>query len=218
MVLQRPLGACLNRPMDAQQLHDHMVARLFALCTSQGGAQAVADKAKVSAEYLRQVLRGQPGRNGVPRGLGKRVLLKLDSAYPGWMDTQHPSGGAGSRGAVAQVLSEPRQDYAILSWGAIMHTQPLPARFAVELPDDAMAPRGRKGALAIFDRTLTPLAGDGVLVRDRTGALFFRSYREKRPGHWTAEPDNAGFHSLDSLADGLEVLGVLDGVLRNRWS
>lgn len=204
--------------MDAHQLHEQLVARLFALCNANGGAAAVADKARVNAEYLRQVLRQKPTKSGEPRGLGLRVIKRLDAAYPGWMNSQHSSEGRQkSRGGVALILSEPPRQYLPLAWEETMTGAMLPAEFVVELPDDSMAPKAFKGDCVLFSTREIPRAGDGVLVRDREGQTYFRLYKVRRPGAWTAEPASAAYHSLDSESDGLTVLAVSVGIPRQRW-
>jgi phage repressor protein C with HTH and peptisase S24 domain len=144
-------------------------------------------------------------------------MRKLDAAFPGWMDAQHPSEGVKLRGGVARILSEPPRDYLSLTWRELMTEPQLPEEFVVELPDDSMAPRAHKGDCVLFSTLERPRAGDGVLIRDRSGQIYFRLYRERRPGMWTADRVNTAYHPLDSAEDGLEVLAVSIGVPRQRW-
>lgn len=121
------------------------------------------------------------------------------------------------RGGVAHILSEPSQDYRSLTWGDLMTVKPLPDLFVVELQDDSMAPRANKGDAVLFSTSEVPRAGDGVLVQDRSGQIYFRVYRERRPGLWTAQPLSDAYHPLDSAEDGLVVLAVMLGIPRQRW-
>jgi len=100
---------------------------------------------------------------------------------------------------------------------AIKRKADLPPHFRVQMPDDAMAPRVRAGTFVTFDRDATARPGDGVLVRDKSGAVHLRIYRTGRPGDWEAHADNNAYQPLDSRRDGLEVLAVLVAV-ESRWS
>lgn len=92
----------------------------------------------------------------------------------------------------------------------------LPDQFWVELQDDAMAPFFLRGFKARFQRSATASPRDFVLVRDAEGHLYFRKMQEKRPGHWSAVALGDGYDPLDSVRDGLVVVGVLVGV-DGRW-
>lgn len=98
-----------------------------------------------------------------------------------------------------------------------MKQEPLPTEFVVVLPDDSMAPKAHKGDHVLLSSTETPRPGDGVLVRDKHGQLYFRRYRERRPGVWTAHPENDSYHALESDVDGLVIVAVSVGVPRQRW-
>lgn len=106
------------------------------------------------------------------------------------------------------------EDAPHVLWGDLMTNEsPL---FWVSLPDDAMAPRAPAGKMICFDRRETARAGDGVLVRDRDGALYFRLYRAAAGGRWTAAALNPSFEPLDSERDGLQVVAVLKAE-EGRW-
>jgi SOS-response transcriptional repressor LexA len=105
-----------------------------------------------------------------------------------------------------------------LPWGNILSADPLPERFDVKMPDESMMPRVRPGDLLTFSTDKVPRPGDGVLVRDAAGGLYFRQYRERRAGQWTAHPLNDAFQPLDSAADQLTILAVLVGIPEQRWS
>lgn len=148
----------------------------------------------------------------------RREWLETGLGDPGWTDEQHTFAGAQMRGTQAQVLSEPSADYLpSLFWGEIMKTSSLPPEFKAAMTDDSMAPRVRAGDVLKFSTVAKPRPGDGVLVRDQTGALFFRQYRERRPGHWLAQPLNDAYQALDSEIDGLELVAVMVGIPDQRW-
>lgn len=198
-------------------INERMVARLIGLVSREGGFRHVAQALGSSEEYLRQITRRYELPSGKTRGVGPSLRKKLDRVYPDWMDTQHPLEGAQLRGGVAQLLSEPAKHYRPLMWGDLMHAISLPPEFVVELQDDSMAPKANKGDAVLFSTREPPVAGDGVLVRDKTGQIYFRIYRERRPGLWTAHPISEAYHPLDSETDGLTVLAVMLGIPRQRW-
>lgn len=130
-----------------------------------------------------------------------------------WTESQHPNGGADSRGAMAQELSHHQKwnTPPILSWEALLK-DPLPELFAVRIQDDAMAPLLRIGHTARFDSRLQARPGDLVLVRDSHDQLFVRSYVQRRPGMWLAVAANSAYHALESADDQLVVLAVFTGM------
>lgn len=160
-----------------------------------------ADNLRKAAQYL------QCDRDWLGTGVGA----------PGWTDEQHSKEGARSRGAVAHILSEPAPTYLSLTWGEIMSMTKLPAEFVVSVPDDSMAPRVRTGDRVRFSTSVDARPGDGVLVRDGTGAMYFRQFRQRRPGSWQAHPLNDAYQPLDSDADQLTVVGVMVGIPEQRW-
>lgn len=142
-----------------------------------------------------------------------RDWLGSGIGLPDWSDEQHPSEGAPLRGVVAQILSQPlNSNCPLISWGAVLDTDPLPASFRVAIPDDSMAPRLQPGQEVELATGQQPGAGSGVLVRDSSGLLYFRAYRPGRGSHWEAYPLNQAYQTLDSQRDGLELLAVLAAV------
>lgn len=114
------LANCFNPFM---QDGDLFVTALRALCAREGGYKSVADRARVSADNLWQILNGTKLPSGSPRGVGVRLRDKLDTAFPGWVsaaikvsDAQEPipvksknltirqfdTGGGMGRGVVLQ--------------------------------------------------------------------------------------------------------------------
>lgn len=65
---------------------DPLVAALIALCEQEGDYKAVADKAKVSADNLWQIVNGTKLPSGSPRGVGPSLRRKIAAAYPDWLD------------------------------------------------------------------------------------------------------------------------------------
>lgn len=96
-------------------------------------------------------------------------------------------------------------------------TNESPPVFCATVPDDAMAPRVRRGDVVRFTRGLQPRPGDGVLVVDEGGAWFFRLYRERRPGEWEAAALNEAYQAMDAGAHGLRVEAVLTVIEQQRW-
>ena len=90
----------------------------------------------------------------------------------------------------------------------------LPDQFVYELEDGAMGRFGGRGTRVIFDSTLRPQIGSGVLVKTGVGELHVRRMRQGRSAsHWIAAAPNTDYRDLDSEADGLTVLGVWFGLL-----
>lgn len=98
-----------------------------------------------------------------------------------------------------------------------MEATQLAQIFWTTLPDDSMAPRAPAGKKVCFDRRLKPQPGDGVLVKDAAGGVYFRIYRSGPAGRWKAAALNDAYDPLDSERDGLEVLAVLMAE-EGRWS
>ena len=117
---------------------------------------------------------------------------------------------------MAQDLSHPVNtiDTMTIAWESIL-SNPLPARFRVRVPDNAMAlddpPSMRTGDWADFVPTNSAQPNQVVLLRDKDGNVYIRRYMLRRPGHWTAVPRHSGYAPMDSLADGLEVLALQVG-------
>lgn len=204
--------------MQTQTSHERLVDALNALCDRVGGYKAVAEQISTSSVYLWQILHKVPLKSGKPRGIGRELRSKLDTHFPDWLESQHSNERAKLRGEGAHILSEHDATYSPqIHWESVMSQQKLPATFRVAMPDDSMSPRVRRGDLLEFNSQEQPRSGDGVLVRDGAGVLFFRVYRQRSPGSWEAHPINPEFLALDSRRDSLVVVGVMVGAPRNRW-
>lgn len=64
---------------------DFYVDALVALCAREGGPEFVAEKSRLSAANLQQILKGVKLDSGRPRGVGPEVRRKLTVAYPDWL-------------------------------------------------------------------------------------------------------------------------------------
>ena len=64
---------------------DPLVKSLAELCAREGGHEFVAEKAKVSADNLWQILKGIKLPSGKPRGVGARLRERLSNTYPDWL-------------------------------------------------------------------------------------------------------------------------------------
>jgi transcriptional regulator with XRE-family HTH domain len=87
-----------------------------------------------------------------------------------------------------------------------------PAAKALQMPDDSMFDRIKKGDLILFDPSVQPSPRSIVLVRTPDGEHLIRMYRS-RPGSWDAVPQNEGYATLSSDKDGLALVAVAIG----RW-
>lgn len=148
----------------------------------------------------------------IAKGIGPE---KVD-ARAAAVGANHPTGG------VAQAMSlkaETVEQICPLAWEAIVsmsERRELPPLFSVALPDDSMASRAKAGSVIVFDSREVARPGDGVLVRDREGNLYFRIFRQRRQGSWEAHALNEDYQPMESERDGLEVLAVLTAV-QARW-
>lgn len=210
------------RWMDTVQDVRH--ANLLLLIAEFGSIQALADCIERSHSHVSQMKnRSKHSNSGQPREIGDAMARHIEvktKKGKGWMDTQHQGEGDGKPlGSVAQVLRHPPATYAILfTWDALMSNAKLPEVFQVAAPDDSMAPRVRAGEIVEFTTAELPRPGDGILVRDSLGGVYFRRYRQAHGSEWEAYPVNEAYRTLASDRDGLVVLAVLVGVPKQRWS
>lgn len=155
--------------------------------------------------------------NWKQRGLSKDGAIKAERLYA--VSVDHLLTGAGKSAEKAplqaQLMSLSARTVVPLQlrWEELLPMEETPEEFQVALPDDAMAPEAKAGWLVQFDSRQEPKFGNGILVRDRTGTLHFRRYRQG-VGMWLARPDNENFVTLESERDGLEILAVAKFVLK----
>jgi phage repressor protein C with HTH and peptisase S24 domain len=181
------LAACSNAGVTAP-LEDPLVEALRRLCDDEGGPDAVAARAGVSAEYLTQILKGVQLPSGNPRRLGSRLREKLTSVYPEWLSgmntlaaepraayktdvtiPQYATGGAMGGGLVLRD-----QPGLIHSWRVTpewiqknVHSITSPSNLAIVTGfGDSMRPLYNPGDPLLVDR--------GVKQVDFDGIYFFR--------------------------------------------
>lgn len=127
----------------------------------------------------------------------------------GWMPQQHTIEGRDLPDVAHSMIHLESDDEPItLSWEFILSAAPLPRRFRLAVPDDAMAPNAPRGTGLIFSTEATPKFGRGILVEDSTGQRYVRRYAQGPGGRWVAEPRNSAYLAIDS-ADGAKVLAVV---------
>lgn len=88
---------------------DPLLEALRALCDREGGHQVVAERARVSADNLWQILRGIKLPSGNPRGVGPSLRNKLSTVYPDWMGLR-PSGPTSEALTAQEAQAEYRVD------------------------------------------------------------------------------------------------------------
>lgn len=167
---------------------------------------ALADALEVSYETLRKWKVGSTAPN---RGRVELIskYLKVPEALVMHGEDREDSSRPAHAVSLEKHTVTPR-----VEWSELMGDQDLPDLFEVEVPDNAMGPRAGSGRIVKFDRRVKAQPGDGVLVKDRGGRVFFRMYREGIGGHWQAVPRTEGYRTLDSRDDALEIVAVMVGV------
>lgn len=147
--------------------------------------------------------------------------LRLAEPPGNWMQTHQPSGGIQMRErgvSLAQDLSQVRLSNVpvLIDWSQTLES-PLPARFMLELRDDAMAvsdpPSMRPGDFAMFSPSSAASPGDVVLVADKEDNVYIRRFQQRTPTRWMAVARNDAYVALDSERDGLRILAVQIGGL-----
>ena len=106
---------------------DPLTSALTTLCNREG-IEFVAATAEVSAENLRQILKGTKLPSGEPRRVGPRLRGKLSKAYPHWLNpvvTPFRDTGAGER-STGELLKD-----AIQALAAILESMPKSKRTVV---------------------------------------------------------------------------------------
>lgn len=140
----------------------------------------------------------------------------LEGIGPHWKHPQHSSAGP-EVAPQAHELSHavytvtPRH----VDWELLM-SSPLEAEFQTVMPDHSMAPDVPKGTRIMFITGVQERGGDFVLLCDKEGNHYVREYKQIVPNQWQAHAKNAAFLPLDSVANGLRVLAVYDGMRGRR--
>ncbi len=156
-------------------------------------------------------------RNTPPKKL-RQVAIAL-GVREEWLETGSlPKRVAELAHAVSQdsVTVAPQRDPELVPWGELGMRE-LPEAFAVEVPDDAMAPIIRRGMRCEFKK-LHPdvqLTSDHiVLLHDVDENWYVRHYVPQPRKRWQAAAENAKFGPpMDSERDGLTVIAVLTKIV-----
>jgi hypothetical protein len=133
----------------------------------------------------------------------------------GALDAHTPADPGAPKGGIAQDLSYHISTLVpTITWEKLMSMKPheLPDDLQVVLRDDAMAPLAPAGVKVRFTTSRSATPGDAVLVRDASGALYFREYRARLGGAWEAHASNPAYPSLQSGEHGLQIVAVFNGI------
>lgn len=155
-------------------------------------ALAIQDASGVSAQWIAE-------------GIGQKFV---DQAQPG--ATKTPREGDAYKPAI-----KAHKIQRSTPWEDLVRMDSIDGELRTVAPDDALAPRLRRGQVVVLDGSAAPETGDGVLVADKVGGRHLRIYRQL-VGRWEAVPTNDSYPTLDSERDGLRVIAVIVGVLA-RW-
>lgn len=197
-------------------------ANLELLVHQEGTLEAVATRVGTNPIYLSQIrTQAEDVKTGRARSMGPVLARRFEAAFKlpdGWMDQQHPHAGEPRASyRVAQDMSEStRQAPEQIAWESLL-SHDLPVSFLVTAPDDSMSPRILAGQTVAMDSSLSPRAGDGVLVADEQGHWYLRLFKQRQPGVWEAHAINDAYQALTAQQDGLTVLAVVVGV-HARWT
>lgn len=206
---------------------EQLRAALEALCAREGGIEAVADAANVSAGYLRQIINRTPLQESKrPRNVGPQLADKLEAAFPGWANpkldrsaareeyqkivARHTKGGSVTTPVAHPVRSDPSQNVRI-AWEDMM-SEGVPELFTVALQDDALEPELYEGDDLVIDtseaakRQARP--GCVAILVSEDGRPIARFLRERRPGEMTGHAVNAAYDPVDLKRDGFTIFGI----------
>jgi len=175
------------------------------------GFKSQAALAKAAGLSAGSIGNWETGIRQQPRDL--LALARVLGVSPYWLSGEKESSHE-SDSPIAHPVSQLRFDTVpSLSWERLMSEDPK-GTFSTQVPDDAMAPRVRAGTECFFKVDIAPRPGAGVLVRDSSGTVYLREYREASGGAWEAHAINPAYRTLHSVADGLRVIAVLRGVMK----
>jgi hypothetical protein len=148
-------------------------------------------------------------RLGLDRGYFERELPGDPTENSSTADTLGKTQPPKMRGGVAHLPIFAAVNVApSQTWGDIVPDN-LEHVFSVALPDDSMAPEAPAGSVITFARSSSATSGQGVLLTDKDGSIYFREYRARTATTWQAVAKNSAFLPLDSAADGLTVIAVM---------
>jgi SOS-response transcriptional repressor LexA len=205
--------------------------RLELLCEEHGGYVAVAERARVSADNLWQILNAVPLPSGNPRGMGDALALKIEKAFgkpEGWMDSSDDGAGnvkdlvarrrvpliswvqAGSFNEVADPYRPGEAD----EWIDVYDTLPSEQTFALRVTGDSMTSPNPGDSITFPDGTVIvvdPLrqasAGDFVIAKDvNTQRATFKKLVTDG-SRWFLRPLNPSYPMIEIDDPGLRVIG-----------
>jgi len=182
--------------------------RLFKAAEEIGGL-SMPSKVAFALGESQQTLKHWEKRGPSQRGIVR--ACELWGVSPAWLkDGVEPM--RASDMSVAHSVSDLRPIVTIpkVTWEELVAAD-LNGRFELALRDDALSPEYPAGTVIRFDAKRTPRPGWPVLVKDSAGTFYVRDYIEGAAGRWRAEARQRGYASLDSVADGLQLVGVMYG-------
>jgi DNA-binding transcriptional regulator YdaS (Cro superfamily) len=196
---------------------------LHILLRESGGRQnKLAAQVETSASQINQWLSGfrairEDSARRIETNVGKPERWMDEPRSPvkiGPLDRNpSPTGVPSNAGPVAHKVSLQTAKVApTITWEQLMRLDILPAEFHVVLPDDAMAPKAGAGTKVKFRLAEQAEAGDGVLVVDAQGGVYFRERHAGLHGQWEARATHPAHPSLHSQTHGLRVLAVFTGI------
>lgn len=206
---------------------DPMVDALKILCKQEKGHEFVADKAKVSAANLDQIIKGVKLPSGRPRGIGPGLRAKLTAAYPNWLgvkkiippETSNVTPGPNIRGSVPllssvqagafkEVLDRYSGEDGMMD--QIPTTVPVNRyTFALRVQGDSMEPKFTEGMLLIVEPEMDAQHNDYVIVKNGSEETTFK--RLVRDGEdWFLKPLNDRY-PIKPLGKNT-IVGVVRGV------
>lgn len=196
----------------------------------RGGTARVAEAIDAQWSYVSRLMY-EPGRKHA-KNIGEDIAEKITLAFPDWLDEAHqytdeitanPETAmepepAYSRGSLAHPTDYDAATIPqTMNWEEIMACEPLPSRFVLAMPDDALAPNTPRGIRLILERhapgTTLPAPGTGILVEDQTGRRHLRMFAQGHGDDWEAHARVSAYRSLKRSEDGLDLLAVVTGRL-----
>ena len=179
-----------------------------------GANVSIADFARAMGLTYQAVSKVLKGTTKSLTAANNDKAAKLLGVDPGWLATGegNASTSGDQKDPVAHSVSDlrPIVNLQKVTWEALPVSD-LSGRFEIDLRDDALAPEYPTGTAIRFDAKRPPRPGWPVLVKDSAGAYYVRDYIEGAAGQWSATPRQRGYASLDSVAHGLQLVGVMYG-------
>lgn len=161
-------------------------ANARALIKEAGGGSAMARLLDSAKTHISAIENGR-------KPIGNKLAARMERAMhrpAGWLDQDHGANAGGSS-------LEPLDAYTVpplIEAGELMKLAAAPDAFRMRLPDDALTPDHPRGVEFIWSARAKAGVGSIVLVRDGSGALHAREYRQgKAAAEWSAAPLNRAY-------------------------